>query len=66
MRQGYDRYDCLTAWLWPCEMCLVGGLGSTPAALLRRGPDAALFGEAQSRILVAVPARRRSCWRSPR
>jgi phosphoribosylformylglycinamidine synthase II len=64
IRQGIATacHDCSDGGLAVAlaEMCLQGGLGfdaSTAPAVQRL--DAALFGEAQSRILLAVPADRR-------
>ena len=64
IRQGIATacHDCSDGGLAVAlaEMCLAGGLG-LDASQAPQGArlDAALFGEAQSRILVAVPADRR-------
>ncbi|MCH7998124.1 MAG: phosphoribosylformylglycinamidine synthase subunit PurL [Chloroflexi bacterium] len=64
IRQGVANacHDCSDGGLAVAlaEMCLAGGLGlDASAAPDVQRLDAALFGEAQSRILVAVPADKR-------
>ncbi|MDP2674531.1 MAG: phosphoribosylformylglycinamidine synthase subunit PurL, partial [Dehalococcoidia bacterium] len=64
VRQGLATacHDCSDGGLAVAltEMCLAGGLGlDASAAPAASRLDAALFGEAQSRILVAVPPGRR-------
>ncbi|MFB3053046.1 MAG: AIR synthase related protein, partial [Dehalococcoidia bacterium] len=64
IRQGMATacHDCSDGGLAVAlaEMCLAGGLGlDASAAPEVQRLDAALFGEAQSRILVAVPADKR-------
>jgi phosphoribosylformylglycinamidine synthase II len=64
IRQGLATacHDCSDGGLAVAlaEMCLAGGLGlDASQAVLGARSDAALFGEAQSRIIVAVPADKR-------
>ena len=55
-----SAHDCSDGGLGVAlaECCILGGLGLRGEALLPRRWDAALFGEAQSRILVSLPPER--------
>jgi phosphoribosylformylglycinamidine synthase len=64
IRQGVATaaHDCSDGGLAVAlaEMCLAGGKGlDASSAVLGARPTAALFGEAQSRIIVAIPPEKR-------